>query len=140
VANLDPASATAKWVSNLSGATQHITAGVNSVTVAPGQRAAQQASYWLQRVQQSQQKWAARVAAVSLSEWQQAMINIGIPRIATGAQQKQAKYEAFAQKFFPYLAQGVAKVRAMPKNSLADSIARATAMIQHNAQYSGRTA
>lgn len=139
MAPLDPTSATAKWVSNLSGATQHIQAGVEAVTVAPGQKAAQQSAFWLQRVQQSQQKWASRVASVSLQSWQQSMISVGIPRIAQGAQAKQQKYADFASKFFPYLAQGVAKVKAMPKNSLADSIARATAMIQHNAAYSGRT-
>lgn len=140
MATLDPASATSKWVANLSAATQHIQAGVQGVTVAPGQKAAQAVQLWLSRIQQSAQKWQKNVAAVDLPTWQNAMIEYGIPRIAQGAQAKQGKYQAFATKFFPYLAQGVAKVKAMPKNSLADSINRAVTMIQHNAAYSGRTA
>jgi hypothetical protein len=139
MANLDPQAATSKWVTNLSGATTAITAGVNAVTEAPGVAAAKQVNVWLQRIQQSQQKWAKNVAAVSLTEWQDSMTKLGIPRIAQGAQEKQGKYAAFATKFFPYLQQGVNQVKAMPKGTLAASIARATAMIQHNAAYAGRT-
>ena len=138
MARLDPQSATAKWVSNLSNATKAITDGVNSVTVAPGQAAARQVQTWLARIQQSAQKWQANVAAVSLPEWQNAMIQVGIPRIAQGAQAKQGKYEAFATKFFPHLAAGVAKVKAMPKVTLQDGINRAVAMIQHNASFANR--
>lgn len=138
MANLDPTKATAKWVTNLSNATQAITAGVNDVTVAPGQLAARQVNTWLARIQASAQKWAKNVGAVSLQEWQQAMINVGIPRIAQGAQANQGKYLAFAQSFYPYLSQGQAKVKQMPKVTLQDGINRAVAMIQHNAAYSGR--
>lgn len=132
---LDPTAATAKWVQNLSNSSQHITAGVNNVTVAPGVAAANSVNLWLQRIQASAQKWATNVKAVSLSDWQQAMINVGIPRIAQGAQAKQGKYMAFAQQFYPYLAQGQAKVKAMPKGDISASIARATFMIQHNAAF-----
>ncbi len=66
------------------------------------------------------------------------MLTIGVPRIAQGAQAKQSKYLAFAQSFYPYLATGVAKVKAMPKMNLADGINRAVAMIQHNAAYTGK--
>ena len=138
MSRLTPTSATAKWVANLSNSTQHITDGVNSVTVAPGQAAARQVQTWLARIQASAQKWATNVSAVSLQEWQTAMIKVGIPRIASGAQAKQGKYAAFAQKFYPYLASGQAKVRAMPKVTLQDGINRAVAMIQHNAQFSNK--
>jgi hypothetical protein len=136
---LDPAAATTKWVNNLSNASEAITAGVNAVTTAPGKAAAASVNVWLQRVQQSAQKWATKVGAVSLQSWQESMTTVGIPRIASGAQAKQGKYQTFATSFFPYLAQGQAKVAAMPKGTLANSIARATTMIQHNAAYAGRT-
>lgn len=137
--NLDPSAATAKWVTNLSNSTQAITAGVNAVTQAPGQAAAKQVQTWIAKLQASQQKWATNVSKVTLQEWQQAMVNIGIPRIAQGAQAKQSKYMSFATSFFPYLAQGQAKVKAMPKITLQDGINRAVTMIQHNAAYAGRT-
>lgn len=136
--NLDPTSATAKWVANLSGATTSITQGVQAVQTAPGQQAAKQVNTWLAKIQQSSAKWQKNVAAVSLQDWQNSMINIGIPRIASGAQQKQSKYLAFAQSFYPYLATGQAKVKAMPNVTLQDGIARAVAMIQYNAAYQGK--
>lgn len=127
--------ATAKWVQRLSAAGQQITDGVNGVTVAPGVKAAASKELWAQRVAQAKDKWAAQVGKVSLSEWQHAMITVGIPRIATGAQAKQGKMQAFMQTFLPYLDQGVAKVNAMPKGDINASIARAVAMIQHNAAF-----
>lgn len=136
--NLDPNAATAKWVSGLGSASARITAGVNAVQVAPGVAAAKQVNTWLAKVQASANKWAKNVSAVSLTDWQNAMIKTGIPRIAQGAQDKQGKYLAFAQSFYPYLAQGQAKVKAMPKNNLSDGIARAVAMINHNANYPGK--
>jgi hypothetical protein len=138
MANLNPTTATAKWVTNLSGATTSITAGVNDVTVAPGVAAAKQVNTWLAKIQASSGKWAKNVSAVSLQDWQSSMINIGIPRIAQGAQQKQGKYLAFATSFYPYLATGQAKVKAMPKMSLSDGIARAVAMINYNAAWPGK--
>lgn len=136
---MDPTSATAKWVNNLSNSTQAITDGVNSVTTAPGQAAARQVQTWLARVQASAQKWATNTAAVSLQDWQQSMITTGIPRIASGAQAKQGKYQAFATKFFPYLQTGVSQVKAMPKVTLQDGINRAVAMINHNAKFSNKS-
>lgn len=139
MAKLDPQSGTAKWVNNLSNATSSITDGVNKVSVAPGQLAAAQVNTWLARIQQSAQKWANNVGSVSLASWKESMINVGIPRIAQGAQAKQSKYLAFAQKFYPYVEQGQAQVKAMPKVTLQDGINRAVAMIKHNAAYAGRT-
>jgi hypothetical protein len=138
MARLDPTAATAKWVNNLSNATTQITDGVNAVTQAPGQAAAAKVQTWLARIQASAQKWQTNVAAVSLGDWQQAMIKVGIPRVASGAQAKQGKYLAFAQKFYPYLASGVATVKAMPKVTLQDGINRAVAMINYNAKFSNK--
>lgn len=130
-----PADATAKWVTNLSGSTERIKAGVARVTVAPGQRAAAQSQKWLQRVTASQDKWRTRVGSVSLQSWQASMTDVGIPRVAQGAQAKQSKFQAFASEFFPYLQQGVQRIDAMPSTTLEDSINRAVAMIRHNAGF-----
>lgn len=127
--------AAAKWQSRLSAATQEITNGVNGVTVAPGVAAAKQKALWLSRVQASQDKWAKRVSAVSLSDWQTKMVNVGIPRIAQGATANQPKVATFMAEFLPYMDRGVAKVKAMPKNGLEDSIARSATMIRHAAAF-----
>lgn len=129
MAMLTAAQVQAKWLANFQNATTAMTQGVQAVTQAPGAKAAAQSALWLQRLQQSQQKWATRVAAVSLSDWQQAMINLGIPRAQAGAQEKQAKYGTFIQSYMTFLQSQVATVKAMPKGTLSQGIARATAMI-----------
>lgn len=135
MARVTPQQATDKWVQRLSAATQQITDGVNGVTVAPGVQASKAKALWLNRVTAAADKWASRVSSVSLPEWQQAMIQVGIPRIAQGAQAKQGKMQDFMTQFLPYLDQGVAKVDAMPKGDLNASIQRAAAMITHNANF-----
>lgn len=130
--------ASTKWRDRLTAAGQQITDGVNGVTTAPGVKAAAAKGLWLQRVTASQDKWAQRVASVSLPEWQTAMITTGIPRISQGAAAKVGKVEVFMTEFLPHLDAGVAKVNAMPKGDINQSIARATAMIMHNASFKRR--
>ena len=134
-----PDQAQAKWVQRLSSSTQAITDGVNGVTVAPGQKAAAQRQKWLTNVTAAADKWARNTGAVSLQTWQQYMTSVGIPRIAQGAQAKQAKYGAFAAQFFPHLEQGISKVNQMPSTTLEDNINRAVTMMRHNASFKRAT-
>lgn len=131
----NPQDATTAWVNHLSQATARITSGVNAVTRPPGQAAAAQSQKWLARVTASQQKWQTNVGKVSLADWQQAMVNVGIPRIAQGAQAKQGKMQAFMAQYLPYLQQGVSRIDQMPNVTLEDGINRAVAMIRHNAAF-----
>lgn len=129
------AQATQKWLTNLSGATQRMTDGANAVTKAPGLAAAAASAKWLARVTAAQQKFATNVAAVSLQSWQNSYINIGIPRVAQGAQAKQAKVQSFMDDFLPYLTRGVATIDQMPSTTLQDGVNRAVAMINYTAKY-----
>ena len=131
----DPATAKSRWVSGMQGATEAMKRGVAAVTVSPGQKAAAAADKWLQKTTAARDKFARRVGAVSLDQWQTAMNNYGISRVGTGATQKSDKFESFMTDFLPYLKTGVAKVEAMPKNTLSDSGARMLAMMEHNAAY-----
>lgn len=135
MAKLTPENAAAKWATRLGAATADIAAGVDRVTVAPGTLAARNVNGWLAKVTASKDKWARNVSRVSLQEWQDKMKNVGVPRIAQGATANQPKFAAFAAEFFPYLDQGVQRVRNMPKTNIEDGIARATAMIRHNAAF-----
>lgn len=129
------AQATAKWLSGLGAATDRMTQGAQAVQKAPGIAAAAAADKWLQRVTQAKQKFATNVARVSLADWQNSYINIGIPRVAQGAQAKQAKVQSFFDEYLPYLTRGVATIDAMPSTTLEDGIARATAMIRYNSKF-----
>lgn len=131
----DAATATQRWVQNLSNSTTAMTNGVNRVTISPGQSAARAADKWLAKVTQSKDKFARRVGSVSLADWQNSMTSYGIARVAQGAQSKQGKMQSFMQEFLPYLNSGVTQIDAMPKNTLEDGISRAVAMIRHNANF-----
>lgn len=129
------AQATAKWLANLSAATTRMQAGAMAVQTAPGAAAAAAADKWLAKVTQAKAKFAANVGAVSLQSWQQSYINVGLPRVAQGAQAKQAKVTAFMDTFLPYLQAGAAQIDKMPTNTIEDGIAKATAQIRYNAKF-----
>lgn len=135
MAKVTATQAAAKWASRLQASTTEITQGVQAVTVAPGQLAAAQKQAWLQRTTAAADKWAARVGAVSLQDWKDKMINVGIPRISQGATANQPKVAAFMTDFLPFLDNGVQQVKAMPKVTLQDGIQRAVAMINYTATY-----
>jgi len=118
-----------KWLTNYQNSATSMQAGAQAVTQAPGVKAAAQAALWLQRIQASQAKWANNVAKVTLAEWQNAYITLGIPNGQAGANAKQAKYGTFISSYLQFLTGQVATIRAMPKGTLQAGIARATAMI-----------
>lgn len=124
----------AKWAQNLSGATASITAGVQGVSTAPGQAAARNKAQYLAGVQAKVDKWAQNTAAVSLSEWQQAFITKGIPRIASGASAAQPKMTTFMAKLLPYQKAGVSQLPQ--RGNLQQNIQRATAWINYMANFS----
>lgn len=127
--------ATAKWLANLSAASGRMQSGAMGVTKAPGIAAAAAADKWLAKVTAAKAKFAARVQSVSLQDWQNSYINVGIPRVAQGAQAKQGKVQAFFDEFLPYLQRGMATIDNMPSVTLEDGIARASAMIRYNAKF-----
>lgn len=131
----DPATATSRWVNGMSNSSDAMRRGVAAVTVSPGQAAAAAADKWLAKVTMAKDKFARRAGAVTLSQWQNAMTNYGINRVAQGAQAKQQKMANFMGEFLPYLKSGVDQIHAMPKTTLEDGINRAVAMIQHNAKF-----
>lgn len=135
VTTLTPQQIADKWAANLSASTSSITAGVNGVTQAPGAAAAAQADYWLQRVTASKQKFITNVGKVTLGQWKDAMINIGIPRVSTGAQANKGKMADFMTRFLPYLKTGVDSLP--PRGDLSMNIQRAVAMMQHTANFNG---
>lgn len=130
----DPAAIAKKWSSGMANATTAITDGVNGVTVAPGQAAARNKVGYVNGVQQNQDKWARKVAAVPLESWKQDMINKGVQRIATGAAAAEPKFGQFMTKLLPFIAN--AKATLPPRGTLDQNIARSTAMIRAMSQFS----
>lgn len=134
----DPMASAQKWATNLGGATQSIKDGVAAVTVAPGVSAARQKAVWMANIQAAQDKWARNVQAVTLGDWQAAMNDKGINRIAQGAAAAVPKMATFLQAFIPHVEAGVRQLP--PRGTLQQNIARMVQMVQHNAQFTGRPA
>lgn len=124
-----------RWAQNLGSATPKIQAGVQAVQTAPGVSAAAQKAKYLQNVQAAGDKWASRVGAVSLGDWQQAVITKGIPRISQGATNAKPKFESFMNALLPYQQAQLAKLKSMPSLTLGDNINRAVAWITGMSQF-----
>lgn len=131
---VSPQDATAKWVSRLSGATAEIQAGVQRVTVSPGTAAVAKYQKWVNAITSAdaQNKWKTNTGRVQLADWQAAMQNVGIPRIAQGAQAKQGKFESFMGDFLPFLARGVQQIDQMDDSTFEARVQRAVAMMNYN--------
>lgn len=130
-----PESIQEKWANRLSGATAEISAGIDRVTVAPGQKAAAKKDKWLQNVQAAQDKWASRVAGVSLESWKQAAKTIGVQRVASGAQAKKGKFGSFIREFSSHLDALDAKLANMPDTTFEQRMTRMVAAARHNHEF-----
>lgn len=118
-----------KWGTNLSASAPYITSGVQRVTEAPGMKAAAAQQTMLANLTQSVTSgaWAARVSAVPLSQWQQAMTQKGIPRLQQGIAQAQQTKSASVTAFLSAVDAAVADTNALPRGGLEQNIARSAA-------------
>ena len=133
MAKSTPSQAAAQWASRLASSGDKITQGVQSVTVAPGQAAAKQKQVYVSNVTASADKWARNTAAVPLGDWQSAMINKGVQRVAGGAQAAQPKFEQFMGKLLPYVDSAVASLPA--RGGLDQNIARMDSFVRKMSQF-----
>lgn len=122
-----------KWANRLGSSTADIERGVRRVQTAPSQKAiaakAKLKQNWLAAVDNG--KWEAGLSRVSLQDWQNQMINKGLNRIATGANQSKPKVQAFAQQLLTHIDAGVSQLEGMPNLTIQDSIARMTKFVMH---------
>ena len=135
--------ATANWLAAMGSATTRTNYinGIQGFTGNPMQLAAtpEAMQAYLDGVQNSvtSGRRAKGLAQTSAATWQQNAINVGAPRLASGAQKAQGKYNA---KIAPYAAvwpQMRAASRALPKGGLANAQARAAAALQVIMQAAG---
>lgn len=113
----------ADWAARVGQSTDKITRGIQGVTSAPGQAAARQKGAYVQNVQASADKWAANTSRVSLSEWQQAAISKGVPRVAAGAQAAQPKMAQVMAQLLPHIE--ASRQGLPPRGNLEQNIQRA---------------
>lgn len=133
----DPGKIAEKWRSRLAGSTQEIKDGVNAVNTAPGELAAaaeeKMRTRLLARIEDG--TWARRVAAVSLGEWQDAMLTKGVQRIGSGAEAAVPKVEDFHGQLQEHQNRIDAKLEKMGNITLADGIQRMVVQVEEMAKF-----
>lgn len=129
--------ARAKHAARLKASTGEIQKNVQAVTTAPGVQAAKKADKMLTNITAAvtSGRWGRRVASVSLTDWQNAMITKGIPRISSGIDAAAPKVEAFFTAFFPHLEKIEAEVKAMPDLTLDDNINRMVHAVRRASEF-----
>ena len=119
-----------KWGRRLNAAGPDIQAGVKRVQTAPGQLAAQQQQLWLQKITAAADLWAKQVAGVSLQDWQNAMLNKGVGRIAAGVTAAQANKSAVITQLLASVDAAAQQANSLPRGSLEQNIQRAVTFMQ----------
>jgi len=138
MAQKDATAIAADWSGRLAQSTEKIRRGVQGVSVAPGQAASRNKAGYVAGVMAAQDKWARNVASVTLADWTTAMVEKGIPRIASGATAAQDKFRNFMVRLLPFIESGKAGLPA--RGNLEQNIARSAAWIRHMSTFGGRTA
>jgi hypothetical protein len=133
----DPNQVAQDWAAGLTAKTSKMTEGIRNVSVAPGQLAARQKNAYLAGIQGSVDKWATNVGNVSLSEWQDKAINVGIPRVASGASAAVPRMAQVMAQLLPHIDR--VKASLPPRGTYDQNKARANAMMDgmHGFKMSG---
>src|ERR1051326_1303646 len=130
----DAATVAKRWSTNLGASTEKIREGVQAVRVSPGTAAAAQADVWVQNTTAAKEKFRRNVSRVTITDWQDAMLNKGLNRIGTGATAAEAKMEQFMGKLLAF--HESARGSLPPRGNLEANIQRAVAWIRKMATFS----
>jgi len=137
MAKLTPEQFAEKHNRRTKAALEDMKAGIENVTVAPTEKAAAKQEKMRQRLLEALEngKWANGLKRVSLEEWKQKMIELGLNRVASGLDANKKKVEEFAAQLLPHIEAGQKIIEKMPDVTLEDSINRMTAFIRHMAKF-----
>lgn len=140
MARLTPEEYAAKQARNLKNSLQDIRDGISRVTVAPGVAAVAQQDKMRNNIIASLDSglWASKTRAVTLQDWQDKALNKGVDRISAGIDAAHDDQVAMAGRLLPIVDAAAQKARAMPKNTLQDSIARMTSFVTDMSKAKGR--
>ena len=140
MAKVTPEQYAEKQARNLKNSLPDIRMGIERVSSAPGQKAAAAQQRMKDNLNKSidDGRWAKKVAGVSLEEWKSAALNKGVDRIASGIDNAHDKQVQMAGRLLAAVDQSASKVRAMPKGTLQDSIARMTAFVTDMSKFKGQ--
>jgi hypothetical protein len=127
-----------KWARRTKQAQQDYVTGIQSVQQAPGAAAAAKQQTYIARVTESAPKWARKVGAVSLADWQTAATTVGAQRISSGVDKATNKVAAVAAPLLQAVDSARAAVKSMPNATLEDRIARSAEFQRKMAAFKAR--
>lgn len=132
-----PAQVAQNWANAMANSSQKLVAGVNAVTEAPTAKAARRVDAMVAGVQRAAQEGKIQrgLERVSLEDWRKAMLEKGATRVAAGAAAAKQKMQDFMADFLPHVEAGVRALDSMPRGDTETNIARAVAMMRHNATF-----
>jgi hypothetical protein len=122
-----------RWATGFGGSGAKWAAGVQGVTVAPGQLAARNKALWLQNTTAAADRYAANSAAVTREQWIEMTISKGQGRLASGANAAVGKVETVFAKLFPYIQQQVNSLP--PRGDLEANINRSAQFARGMAKF-----
>ncbi len=127
-----------KWARRIKGSTEDIRRGVQRTSEAPGMAAARQKELMKQKLIASidDGTWERNVSAVTLQDWQDKMLDKGIPRLSAGVDSAQAKQVQMAEKLLADVDASVAVVNQTPRGDLEQNITRMTTFAREMAKKS----
>lgn len=137
MAKLTPDQIARKQADRLKAASAEFRSGVESVTQAPGQLAAQAQAKMRAGILDAidSGRWASAVSAVSLADWKARMIEKGLPRLASGVDAAIPKMTKFYQALISYQDSLKSEIDRMPSMTLEDNINRMTTWVRRMAEF-----
>lgn len=124
-----------KWARGVTGATERYKKGVMAVKESPTQKAARAENKYRDKVAEAvaNGKFRRGLQRVTLSDWQQAAVEKGAGRLASGATTGKKKMLAYLQEAKPHYDALQAKLASMPNNTLEDAKQRMLVAVEHMA-------
>jgi len=118
-------------------ALEDMRSGIQKVSVSPTAKAAAKQEKMRAKLMEAIEsgKWASGLKRVSLDEWKEKMLNVGVARVSSGLDANKKKVEEFAAELLPHIEAGQKAIEGMPDVTLEDSISRMTAFIRHMSKF-----
>lgn len=127
---MTPQELSKKWAENLSRSKTSIRKGIEGVTVAPTQKAAQAVDKYRQGCTKAADdgSFVAGCNRVTLQEWKDKAINKGLANLDTGIREGESRVAAFQQKAAPYYRQAKERAAAVQGSGRSAAMEKMTAV------------
>lgn len=140
MSRLSPQAYAEKWGRNMKASISDVVSGIEKVTESPTAKAAQALDRAAIAYQEaiSSGRTAAKLNAVSLSEWKEVTKAKVTSRLASGVDSASAKQVQMASRLLPFVDAAADAANALPKGTLSDSINRMTRFVTLMSEAKGK--